>query len=105
MDRPIRSLVVSAGSAKSSTKTIATKTPRVRNCRPRYAAAPSWTASEISCIFGVPLPAASTPARSTKAMTSAMTAMTATPMKIAWSLPVTSRSAAIWEDIELLIHA
>ena len=31
MERPIRSLMVVAGSAKSSTKTIATKTPRVRN--------------------------------------------------------------------------
>ena len=41
----MRSPMSSAGSANSSTKTTTTKTPSVRNCRLRYAAAPSWTAS------------------------------------------------------------
>ncbi len=35
--------------------------PIVRNWRFRYAHAPSWIASAISCIFGVPASAARTP--------------------------------------------
>ena len=34
-ERPIRTEVSSAGSAKSATKAIAAKMPRVRNCRVR----------------------------------------------------------------------
>ena len=46
--------------------------------RPRYAEAPSWTASPISCIFSVPSEALSTSARNTAAMISATTPMPAT---------------------------
>ena len=41
-------------------KTMTEKTASVRNCRFRYAAAPSCTALAISCIFGVPSSARST---------------------------------------------
>ncbi len=54
MDRPIRSLEESAGSAKSTKKARTAKPLRVLNCRARYAAAPSCTACAISCIRSVP---------------------------------------------------
>ena len=78
IDRPMLSPMLAAGSAKSSTKTIATKTARVLNWRLRYAVAPSWTARPMSCIFGVPASAASTSRRSTKPMARAARATTAT---------------------------
>src|SRR3954469_21065189 len=56
IDRPIRSPMSSAGSAKSRTKTMMTNTPSVRNWRLRYAVAPSWTARPMSRIFGEHLP-------------------------------------------------
>ena len=58
--RPTRTAVVSDGSRNSSRNTSTAKAAKVRNCRERYAAAPSWTALEISIIFGVPWPAART---------------------------------------------
>jgi hypothetical protein len=48
------------GSTRSSRNTITAKTPSVRNCLRRYAAAPSCTACAISRIVGVPWPAAMT---------------------------------------------
>ena len=53
-------------------------TLRVRNWRPRYALAPSWTPRAIACIFGVPSFAASTSRRKIMAITSAIKAMTPT---------------------------
>ncbi len=108
MLRPMRSPVVSAGSTNSSTKTITTKTLNVRNWRPRYAAAPSWTAPEISCILGVPAAAASTPARRTKEMIKATIATTPTAMTIVRS-PLLSDSVELsaandMSFIQLLIH-
>jgi hypothetical protein len=42
------------GSRRSSRKTMTAKTASVRNCRRRNALAPSWIASAISRIAGVP---------------------------------------------------
>jgi hypothetical protein len=66
----------------SRKKTTTANTPSVRNCRARYALAPSWTASAIFFMLSVPSPAASTwrtripattsAARATAAMTATM---------------------------------
>ena len=69
---------------------ITTNTARVRNWRRRYAAAPSCTASEISCIFCVPLLAASTSRTSTQATPSAHSATTPTTITQVRLEPVTS---------------
>ena len=87
MERPMRSPMSSAGSAKSRTNTTMTNTPSVRNWRLRYATAPSWTARPISCIFGVPSSAARTSLRRMKPMARAARATTATT-------PTTMRSFA-----------
>ncbi len=70
-------------------KISTTKTPMVRNWRRRYAAAPSWTAREISCIFAVPWLAASTSRTSRPATPSASRATTATTMTQVRLAPVT----------------
>ena len=58
-DRPTLT-PLSPGSRNSSAQTTTAKSARVRNCRLRYADAPSWTARAISRIDSVPSPAAST---------------------------------------------
>ena len=90
MLRPIRSLVVSAGSRNSTKKTITAKTARVLNCRLRYADAPSWTAPAISFIFSVPSSAARTSRTRTAATPRAASPMTATMTTIVRLLPVNS---------------
>ena len=65
------------GSRKSRTNTMTTKMPSVLNWRVRYAGAPSWTAPAISCIFSVPLPAASTALTKAAAKPNATSAMAA----------------------------
>ena len=80
MLRPQRTLAPSAGSTSSTKKMMTTKTPRVLNCRRRYAAAPSCTARAISCIRWVPWLAASTSRTSTPATPRASSATTATMM-------------------------
>ncbi len=77
IERPMR-MSMSPGNAKSSAKTRTTKMLRVRNCRFRYADAPSWTARPMVCMRVVPSGAASTSRRKTLAIASAMRAMTAT---------------------------
>ena len=66
--------VVGTGSSKSTKKMMTTNTPRVLNWRRRYAAAPSWMARAMSCIFWVPWLAASTSRTSTPATPSASSA-------------------------------
>ena len=66
-------------------------------------------AVEISCIFGLPLPAASTPSRRTNEMTRAMTATSPTAITIVRSLPVSDRvgalsAASLRLFMRLLIH-
>src|SRR5580658_1547243 len=78
MLRPQRTPAPSAGSRSRMKKMAITKMPRVWNWRRRYAAAPSWTARAISCIFWVPWLAASTSLTSTPATPSASRATTAT---------------------------
>ena len=65
IERPIfgpdqNSSIPGTGRKRSAMTAITAKTARVRNWRLRYAAAPSWTAPAISCIFSVPSLAAST---------------------------------------------
>ncbi len=59
-DRPILMPKVSAGSRNSRPKTRTTKMLNVRNCRLRYAWAPSSTAAPMLCMFSVPGSVAST---------------------------------------------
>ena len=88
-ERPQRTPSPSAGSTSRTKKMITTNTPRVRNWRRRYAAAPSCTASEISCIFCVPLLAASTSRTSRPATPSAHSATTPTTITQVRFEPVT----------------
>ena len=88
-DRPKRTPSPSAGSTSSTKKITTTKTPIVRNWRCRYAAAPSWTAAEISCIFGEPWLAASTSRTSSPATPSAQSATTPTTITQVRLEPVT----------------
>ena len=78
--RPHCTLAPSAGSTSSTKKMMTTNTPRVLNCRRRYAAAPSCTALAISCIRWVPWLAASTSRTSAPATPRASSATTATMM-------------------------
>ena len=82
MLRPMRSVVVSAGSTKRTKKTMTAKMLRVLNWRLRYADAPSCTAAAISCILGVPSLAESTCRTRKAATTSAKRAMAATTMTV-----------------------
>ncbi len=66
------------GSKRRRKNAATAKTLSVRNCRPRYAPAPSCTARAITCILVVPSLAASTSRRKTIAITRASTAMTPT---------------------------
>ncbi len=94
------------GSRNSSTTAITTNTPSVRNCRNRYADAPSCTALAMSCIFWVPLPAPSTVRTSTAANPSATRAITAATITYVRFAPVRdtacpSPSASLSTDIRL----
>ncbi len=81
MERPSRTEVPpSAGRISSRKKISTTNTPMVLNWRRRYAAAPSWIAVAISCIFGEPWLAASTSRTRTPATASASSAITSTTM-------------------------
>jgi len=62
-------MLASPGSTKSRPKTTTTNSARVRNCRLRYADAPSWTASAICFMLSVPSGAARTWRLSTTATT------------------------------------
>src|SRR5450830_610331 len=89
-ERPTR-IPVSPGSRKSRPKTTAANTARVRNCRDRYAAAPSCTAFAMSCMPGVPSPAARTWRRSANATTRDATAIAAmTPTIVRLVVPTVS---------------
>ena len=90
MLRPMRSLVVSAGSRNSTKNTTTAKTERVLNCRLRYAEAPSWTAAAISFILSVPSSAARTSRARMAATTRAASAMTATMTTSVRLVPVNS---------------
>ncbi len=76
-DRPTRTSV-SPGSTNSNAKAIAANTASVLNCRVRYAWAPSSTAWPISCIFWVPVGAASTSLRNIQPIASATKAISKT---------------------------
>ena len=89
MLRPQRTEASGAGSSRSTKKIRTTKTAMVLNWRLRYAAAPSWTAVAISCIFAVPWLAASTVRTSRKATTRAAAATTATMITQVRLVPVT----------------
>ena len=104
MDRPHRTPEPSAGSTSSTKKITTTKTPRVRNWRRRYAAAPSWTASAISCILAVPCPAARTCLTSQPAIASASTAITATIATQVTLEPVTVAAPSARAEPSLVIH-
>ena len=91
-ERAARSSIPSApaapcvGSSRSSTKAITAKTARVRSCRRRYAAAPSWTAPATAFIASVPVPARSTSVRNLSAIAiaiRAITTITATVVRLA----------------------
>ena len=95
------------GSRNSSTTAITTKIASVRNCRSRYADAPSCTAPEISCMFVVPLPAARTALVRAAAKTSATSAMTAAMTTYVTLAPVRDSappSAAKVPDIYVLLY-
>ncbi len=69
---------MSAGSSSSTNGITTTKPATVRNCRRRYAAAPSWTARPTSIIRGLPWLAASTSRTRYPATSNAIAAMAAT---------------------------
>ncbi len=93
MERPIRSAVSSAGSRSRPKNATAAKMPRVRNCRVRYAEAPSCTALAMVFMLSVPSPAASTWDLNTKAITSATSAMRPTMITRVKLPPVSSTVA------------
>ena len=65
----------------------------VLNCRFRYASAPSWIALAISFIFGVPSSSASTFRIKKNPTAIARSAVSAEPMRMAHSPPLSSK---IW---------
>src|SRR5258708_12091155 len=79
-ERPQRTPVPSAGSSSTTKNITTTNTPSVRNGRLMDAAAPSSAAAATPLIFGVPLPAPTTPRTNNAATPTAPTATPATPL-------------------------